>query len=868
MHLKAAIPIFLLTCSLVGAGPLTRMSNETLALPDTLPTGSFTTEDAFPSLRFSYPVAIAQAPNDDTRLFVVEQTGLLIVLPDLENPSKETFLDLTDRTQRDGESGLLGVAFHPNHASNGYLYVCYSTSTSPQYLRVSRFSLLAGNPNRADSASEVIMIEQQDQATNHNGGDLHFGPDGYLYISTGDEGDANDSYNNGRFIDKDFFSAILRIDVDQRPENLSPNSHASVKSGTYKVPADNPFIGVTEFWGNTVDPDDVRTEIWAAGLRNPWRMAFDQPTGRLFCGDVGQSSREEVNLIEKGKHYGWSHREGSQGFSSGPGGNTPPNGFTAAEPIWDYPTSEGTTIIGGMVYRGTELTELYEHYVFADYGSSRIWAMNLSNSPVTVTQIATFARISAFGTDPRNGDVLMTEVRSSGGLRRLVRAAPPTGPSPPMLLSQTGAFSQLSTLTPNPGIVAYTPNVPFWSDGAVKQRWFSIPDTNDAINFSETGPWAFPEGAVWIKHFDLDLTPENLADSPYRVETRFLKKTSDGIYGVTYRWNAAQDDAELVDESGLEEDFTITQSSGNTTQSWRFPSRSECLTCHTSGSGHVLGFNTAQLNRNYDYGGIPYHQLQALSEASYFETPLTQVHTLPTLAPIDDTTQSLEHRVRSYLAVNCAQCHHPGGNALGAWDARSHITTASAAIVDGPLIHSPTDPIKILTPGNESLSMLLHRLEGTSGKRMPPLGSSVIDQQAVTLIKAWIAELDGTWQTFEDWQAAQFGAPLPLNSGPSEDFDGDRETNYFEFLTLTDPKAANDRWSPDSATIGNQLRVQFNQIPNRALTLEVSDDMTLWHPWNDASNRPQFSAQAGASELTLPMGTDVRQFVRFRATER
>ena len=121
MHLKAAIPIFLLTCSLVGAGPLTRMSNETLALPDTLPTGSFTTEDAFPSLWFSYPVAIAQAPNDDTRLFVVEQTGLLIVLPDLENPSKETFLDLTDRTQRDGESGLLGVAFHPNHASNGYL---------------------------------------------------------------------------------------------------------------------------------------------------------------------------------------------------------------------------------------------------------------------------------------------------------------------------------------------------------------------------------------------------------------------------------------------------------------------------------------------------------------------------------------------------------------------------------------------------------------------------------------------------------------------------------------------------------------------------------------------------------------------------
>ena len=304
-----------LSLAVLRAGPLERQSNETLRLPSVLPGGTFKTEPAFEGLSFDRPVALVTPPGESQRLFVVEQRGRISVIPSLNDSSKETFLDLFEVTSFEGESGLLGLAFHPEYAANGWFYVFYSRREAGQLMqRVSRFSVDPQNANRALVDSEQPLIEQEDEASNHNGGDLHFGPDGYLYIALGDEGGANDQFDNSRFIDKDFFCAIARIDVDHRPGSLPPNAHAGVFSGTYSIPPDNPFIGQTEFAGRAIEPSKVGTEFWAVGLRNPWRLHFDRITGRLFSADVGQNSREEINVITRAIHYGWSFREGSRTF--------------------------------------------------------------------------------------------------------------------------------------------------------------------------------------------------------------------------------------------------------------------------------------------------------------------------------------------------------------------------------------------------------------------------------------------------------------------------------------------------------------------------------------------------------------------------
>jgi glucose/arabinose dehydrogenase len=263
------------------------------------------------------------------------------------------------------------------------------------------------------------LISQADEAPNHNGGELLFGPDGYLYLSLGDEGGANDEYRNGQRIDRDFFSGILRLDVDLRPESIVPNPHPGVHPGAYAIPAGNPFIGARFFNGLPVEPSRVRTEFWAVGLRNPWRMSFDPATGRLWCGDVGQESHEEVDVIERGGNYGWSFREGNFPFR-----NTPPPEAVFNDPVWDYPHTQGLCIIGGLVSHGARYPDLEGKYLFADFVFGRIWALQPNGDrPVQaadVQQVAEGQSIVAFARDPRNGDVLLASIWD-GKIMRLVK---------------------------------------------------------------------------------------------------------------------------------------------------------------------------------------------------------------------------------------------------------------------------------------------------------------------------------------------------------------------------------------------------------------------------------------------------------------
>jgi glucose/arabinose dehydrogenase len=388
-------------------------------------TWSYVPTNAFPSLVFSNPTCITSPPGETNRLFILEKHGRIIVITNLAAPTRTVFMDISSRVSVDntsesgdvsGEEGLLGLAFHPGYATNRIFYIFYTGQSTIQtnglHDILSRFQTTSANANVGDANSETQFIVQYDQANNHNAGDLHFGPDGYLYVSLGDEGGGGDQYGNSQHIDKDFFSAIMRIDVNKKPGNLPPNPHISLPSLTnYFVPADNPWVGATNFNGLTVNSNNVRTEFWAVGMRNPWRYSFDPATGDLYLGHVGQSLIEWVDIVTKGANCGWNFYEGDQPYAG-----TPPAGFTFTHPLIEYShTSSRVCIIGGIVCRGTRWPALNGSYLYADYGSGEVWSLRHDGTNVTQNFILftnSGAAISCFGIDPSNGDPLYAAIRS------------------------------------------------------------------------------------------------------------------------------------------------------------------------------------------------------------------------------------------------------------------------------------------------------------------------------------------------------------------------------------------------------------------------------------------------------------------------
>lgn len=855
-----------------AAGPLVRAANTTLRLPSEPPRFGFRTEPALGNLTFTNPVAIASPPGETNRLFVVEQAGRILVVTNLAQPTRTVFLDIRDRVTGGvpiDERGLLGLAFHPDYARNRYFYVFYTRLATTEagsglHDRLSRFETSPDDPNAALPNSEVPLITQRDEANNHNGGDLHFGPDGYLYVSLGDEGGGNDFYGNSQRIDRDFFAGILRIDVDQRPGSLPPNLHPAA-SIHYAVPPDNPFVGAISFNGVAVDPAQVRTEFWAVGLRNPWRFSFDPASGRLYCGDVGQDAIEEIDLIVKGGNYGWNYFEGTR-----PGPRRAPADFTSVPPLLQYPhgngPQQGNSVTGGVVYRGTRLAQLFGAYVFADYVSGNIWALwHEGDRVIAWERLAVDSGVAGFGVDPRNGDVLLAD-QTEDLIKRLVYQATPTGEPLPATLADTGAFVDLASLTPHAGIVPYELNVPFWSDHAHKTRWFSVPDPAQTIGFNPTGSWTFPSGTVWIKQFELELT-NGVPASRRRLETRFLVKNNTGVYGITYRWNDAQTNAELVPEEGLDERFVIHDNGVTRTQVWHYPSRAECLTCHTAVGGGALGFNTAQLNRLFDYGGVEANQIEALAQAGYFASAPERLYTLPALAPADDPSISREWRVRSYLAANCAQCHQPGGPALGFWDARLQTPTALAGLIDGRLRDPHDEAHRVLAPGSLERSDLYHRLAELGPAHMPPLATSVINEQALQLLAAWITEDLPAYRTFAQWQQEQFGSTSAPDAAPEADPDGDGAPNQLEFLLGTDPRQPGQTLRVSATPQGDTIALEFPQAPNRGYEVLVADTLTepaVWRPLEAPGNRPTFAATPRTGRVLAPIDAAQSRYYRVR----
>ncbi|REL37862.1 glucose sorbosone dehydrogenase [Rhodohalobacter sp. SW132] len=337
--------------------------------------------NAFPELSFTRPLDIQNAGDGTDRLFVVEQEGVISVFSnDPEAQDAEVFLDIRERVN-DGanEQGLLGLAFHPDFESNRYVYVNY-TAYGPSRTVISRFEVSSNDPNRADAGSEVELLSYNQPQGNHNGGHLAFGPDGYLYIASGDGGGGGDPGNNAQ--DRtNLLGAILRIDVDN-PQN----------GNQYGIPADNPFVNNNE---------GFREEIFAYGLRNPWRFSFDAETEVLWAADVGQSDREVIHIIENGRNYGWNIVEGSICYP--PGSSCETDGLEM--PVYEYDHSQGDrSITGGFVYRGSAYPQLYGYYIYGDFISGRIWALDISdteNPSNTEIYNANF-NIPSFGVDEQN----------------------------------------------------------------------------------------------------------------------------------------------------------------------------------------------------------------------------------------------------------------------------------------------------------------------------------------------------------------------------------------------------------------------------------------------------------------------------------
>jgi uncharacterized repeat protein (TIGR03806 family) len=709
---------------------------------------------AFEPARFSSPTQLLEVPETG-QLLVSEREGKIFEMPP-GGGSKRLVLDLSRVTQGHQDCGLLGMALHPDFAQQGapgegLVYVHYAfadpprpppvATSTPTVSRLSRFTV-DRRTMVADPASELVLIAQRDEHVYHQGSGMFFHPrDGFLYLSVGDEGGGLCSYDNCQRIDRDLFGGVLRIDVDQRGGDIShpiPRQPESGSTAGYFIPNDNPFVG-----------QGGLEEFYAIGLRSPHRMTYDAEDDIAWIGEVGQNRREELDVLSRAANYQWPLREGH--LEREPLEQTPLGAWT--DPVLDLTRDESAAVIGGFVYRGSRFPELAGKYIFGDYVYGNIWALEYARDADGSVRVLSRERliggllertgtIISFGTDSAGELYVMTV--GAGPILKLEREQP-AAPLPARL-SEVGAFDDLVALAPSDQALPYSVQSPLFSDGAQKKRWLQLPP-GSSIGFAESGPYAFPEGSVFIKHFDMALD-ERRPELRRRLETRFLVSTPAGFYGVSYRWNAGGTDATPVLDSTLET-LAVTSADGSVrAQPYFYPGPSDCLVCHNAGAGHVLGVRTAQLNGEVvdEATGVASPQLLAWSERGLFDTPLDAeaVDRLPQLASPSDEQRSLDDRVRSYLDANCSMCHGTSAGIRATWDGRYETPLERQHLIDEPLSGDADLPrgAVVVSPGHPELSALWLR-DGSvdPALRMPPLGRQTVDRQWLALLERWIREL-------------------------------------------------------------------------------------------------------------------------------
>jgi len=693
-------------------------SSKVVGTPE--PPSPFITERTFANLKFSQPVDLTNAPGT-ARLFVVEQSGKIFSFsadPEVKQA------DLTADMQKilPDLSAVYALTFHPEFEKNRFCYVCLIfKANDPKGTRVSRFTMTKSDPPTVDPTSEVPLIEWL--GGGHNGCCLKFGPDGYLYISTGDGSGPSppDGLATGQNL-TDLLSCILRIDVDHPGEGKN-----------YSIPTDNPFV----------DVPGARGEIYAYGFRNPWRMSFAPVTGDLWVGDVGWERWELLFDVEKGGNYGWSVMEGSQTVrTSLERGPTP-----IQPPIVELPHSEAASITGGLVYRGDRLPELQGDYVYGDWETGKFWAFRYEEGrPVNQRELVdTSLRPVSFSEDNR-GEMYILDY-GSGGIHRLAVNPKRGEPSNfPTKLSETGLFESVSEQRPSPGMISYQINAEPWEDGLVARRWAAFPGEESAFlhqdgNATFKGPIAYPEQSLFVKTVSL---PANGPDQPGRkIETQVLHIFEGFSRGYSYRWNEEQTDAELVDGDGDEIVVHFQRDGREHSLVRRLHSRAECARCHNQWNSFVIGFTPAQLDRQVTFHGEQISQLELFRHWKMF-TPEVLEHSQARLVnPYDSTAGTLEQRARSYLDVNCAHCHRmSGGGSTNIELIIEHPLEKTKLVSERPLQGSfGLYHAEIVSPGDPYRSVLFYRLAKTGSGHMPHIGSHEIDSRGLELIHDWIRSI-------------------------------------------------------------------------------------------------------------------------------
>lgn len=688
----------------------------TFTLPGTgIGSGPIAIGQRFAALSFNAALLTRPVPGTD-RLLVAQQSGRISTFANDPDVATSTLIaDLQTQTRNEGEQGLLGVAFDPNFASNNHLFIHYTPASEPRRSRIARFTWPDFDTNGLiDVTSELVILEVSQPFSNHNGGSVEFGPDGMLYIAFGDGGSGGDPMNNAQN-SENLLGAILRIDV----------SNATTAS-PYRIPTDNP-------WANS--PPN-RGELWAIGLRNPFRMSFDSVSGDLWAGDVGQASREEIDIIQRGGNYGWRVREGTLPFDDNDN-DLPLSAFT--EPVIDLPRDQARSITGGAVYRGSTFGSINGNYIYGDFATENIWRLEQTSADTFENTLIGSVPLPAHFGEDSDGELIITSY--TAGFFGLA-AGGDSNPEPATLLSDTGIFTDLQTLSVAEGLIEYAVIEPHWSDGAVQRRWLAVP-RDASITFSIDESWELPEGSLLVKQLDMPTSDRGQV----RLETRIFIRRATGWQPFTWVWNTEQTDAVLT-TAGTNLSLSVNNSDGIAEAlDYRVPSQGECLSCHTAAAGTTLSTTTRQLNREFDYAGTTQNQLLALNGISMFESDILASMTVadyPTHTPssgADGTT--LDPAARSYLDVNCANCHRPGGPTGSTLDLRTTQALAALNAVDVPPESGDLGlaNARIIAPGSSASSVLIERMKRLDGTRMPPVAGNRVDPNGVDLLERWVNSL-------------------------------------------------------------------------------------------------------------------------------
>jgi len=756
----------------VGIEKYTRWtSSRVVGTPDPLP--GYQLRRVFPLVEFDEPTGLTfyEIPGVEAGkewAFITERAGQVWCMRNEAGVDRaHLFIDLdpTDRPERSWGLPVLAfaVAFDPAFASNRFVYLSYNTKAGlPKAVnRVSRFKLRELDPPRIEREDEEVILEWHTDG--HNGCDLKFGPDGMLYISSGDGTSTVDEWNTGQDA-SDLLSGILRIDVNRREDGKR-----------YAVPKDNPFVGLPT----------VRGELWAYGVRNPWKMSFDRKTGDLWVGDNGQDLWEMAYRIEKGANYGWSVFEGGHP-------HRPARKIGGPTPRWTLPTivqphTEMRSLTGGYVYHGTRLPELKGVYVYGDYATGMVWGarpgsgsrqeaagrrpdkeQKAQSPPIPVgglpaPKLAWHQRLAdtrrsviAFGEDKAGELYVLT---FDGKISVIEKAPPPLAELAqrtfPRKLSETGLFASTMDHTVAAGVIPYDVNSPLWSDGAEKLRFLALPaGSQGKVRIDWDGRLDLPNETVLVKTFLL---------GDRRLETRLLHRDRGEWRFYTYVWNDEQTDADLLGEGGLDRKYTVADPAapdGQREQLWHFPSRTECMMCHTRQSNFTLGLTTYQLNREVSYdrareaepgvrlkvtaGSVTDNQLRTFAHLGLFSNPPKDLAAVPRHANPYDESADLAARARSYLHVNCAHCHQrDGGGARADLQLLTWLKPQETGLLNGKPEEGAlglNDP-RIIVPGDPARSLLLYRMGLRGEGQMPKVGTLRVDEKAVAMIRRWIASM-------------------------------------------------------------------------------------------------------------------------------